>query len=242
MFARHANPQRPLDVCLACCVSEDVEHQLRQWPLKRLPAKHFYEYNCSAKSEVQSAHEVGYFLPRMLELLADREEIHHSIEISLDRLGRCPQHCWTQEEQAILDRFALAYFDVILRGGPLGESHRLLHDDPLCVLLMLDVGGFAIEPLMEHWLQCEHPHATVQFVRTTYWDFWEHFDYSNAFAGDRPEFRRKVREWLMAPEHRKRFATKMVSPEFLALAESEGPVGHTSFGTMVEGVFEQLVQ
>jgi len=241
-FARHTEPPRPLDVCLACCVSVEIEQQLRHWPLKRLPAGHFYEYNTSAKSEVQASQEVGYFLPRMLELLAEGAEIHHSIELSLDRLGRCPQGSWTQEEQVVVDRFAIAYFDVILRGSPLDRGCRRWLDDPLSVLLMFDIGELVIEPLLEFWLQCEHPYATLQFVQTTYWNFWEHCEYSNAFASDRPEFRRKIRGWLLDPEHRQRFATKLASPEFLALAEVQHPVGHTSFSTMVEGVFEQLVQ
>jgi hypothetical protein len=242
VFARHAKPPRPLDVCLACCVSAEVEQQLREWPLRRLPATHFYEYNGSAKSEVQTSEEVGYFLPRMLELLAEGADVHHSIELSLDRLGRCARGSWTQKEQTLLDRFALAYFDAVLRGGSLADGHRQWLDDPLSVLLMFDIGGFAIEPLLELWLESEHPYGTVQFVRTTYWDFWEHCEYSNAFASDRPEFRGKIRAWLLAPEHRQGFAAKMVSAEFLALAEVQGPVGHTSFSTMVEGVFEQLAQ
>lgn len=107
---------------------------------------------------------------------------------------------------------------------------------------MFDIGGLAIEPLLELWLHCEHPFATLQFVRTTYWDFWERCEYSNAFASDRPEFRSQIRAWLLAPEHRRRFAAKLLSPEFLALADVQGAVGNTSFSTMVDGVFEQLVQ
>ena len=92
-FAKYKKPVRPLDVCLRCCVSEQIDKQLCEWPLKRLPAGHFYEYNGSAKSEIQEPGEVGYFLPRMLELLSEGHEIHHSIELSLDRLGRCPAGC-----------------------------------------------------------------------------------------------------------------------------------------------------
>jgi hypothetical protein len=231
-----------LDVCVACCVSKEVDKQMCEWPLKRLTANHFYEYNCSAKSEVQDAREIGYFLPRMLELLAEGADIHHSIELSLDRLGRCPPGSWTREEQAALSSYALAYFDLILCGGPLGSGVRRLLDDPLSVLLMFDIGALETEPLLEHWLKCEHPCSTVQFVRTTYWDFWEHREYSNAFASDRPDFRRKVRMWLLDPAHRNRFAGKILSADFLALAEVQAPVGHTSFSTMVEGVFEQLTQ
>src|SRR5476651_2034056 len=102
-FARHVAPAFPLDVCLACCCPVDVEQQLRQWPLARLTTGHFYEYNCSAKSEVQPAPEIGHLLPRMLELLAEGGEIHHSVELALDRLGRCPPQSWNESERAALD-------------------------------------------------------------------------------------------------------------------------------------------
>lgn len=243
VFGRRSAPPRPLDVCLACCVSEEVEQQLRLLPLKRIPAAYLYEYNCSAKGGTQSAPEVGYFLPRMLELLASGEEIHHSIEISLDRLGRCPKDSWTAEEQAVLDRFAKACFDVLLRHGPCtSDRRRAFLDDPLSVLLMFDIGGLDVGPLLEMWLQSEHPLATVQYVETTYWDFWQECDYQNGFASDRPEFRKRLREWLLAPEHKKQFAEKMISPEFLAAAEVHVASGSMPFDMMVEGVFEHLVR
>lgn len=233
-------PRFPLDVCLSCCTPEETEKELREWPRKRLTARHLYEYNCTAKSEVQDAREVGYFLPRMLDLLARGEEIHHSLEISLDRVGLCPPGSWTDAQQQALDRFASAYFDAVLRHGPPAEGYRAYLDDPFSVLLMFDYAGLEVGPLLASWLHCQHPCSTVQFVRTTYWDFWEGREYSNAFAGNRPAFRRKVRDWLLAPAHREQFTAKMLSAEFLAVAERERPMGRTPFAMMVEGVFDQL--
>jgi hypothetical protein len=66
-----------------------------------------------------------------LELLANGEEIHHSIELSLGRFGRCKHHTWSSEEQPSANRFALAYFDAVLRAEPLGDGCRQLLDDPL---------------------------------------------------------------------------------------------------------------
>jgi len=241
-FRHRAVPPFPLDVCLECCVSVDFEQQLRQWPLAQITAKHLYEYNTSAKSEVQSAHEVGHLLPRMLELLAKGEEIHHSIELSLDRLGRCPEGSWNDEEREVLNRFALAYFDCILRGGTLGDGHRQWLEDPLSVLLMLNIGGLAVEPLLARWLDCKDPIATVQFVTSTYSDFWEHREYANAFASDRPAFRAQIRDWLLNPDNRQRFVANLLAPEFQRLAEQQPPFGHTPFSTMVDGVFDSLVQ
>src|SRR5262249_10315760 len=115
--SRHAARSLPLDICGYCCVSEATAKRLREQPLARLIAGDFYEHNGSSKSEIQRAAEVGHYLPRMLALLADGEEIHHSLEIALDRLGRCPADSWTDRELAALDDFALAYFDAVLYGS-----------------------------------------------------------------------------------------------------------------------------
>lgn len=237
-FRRHrARPSR-LDICGYCCVSESTARRLLEAPLAHLNSSDFREYNGSAKSQVQDAAEVGHFLPRMLALLAAGEEVHHSLEIALDRLGRCPADAWNAEEQAAIERFALAYFDAVLH-GPL--AHRWF-DDPFSVLLMFHIGGVSIRPLLQRWQASEHPSATVQYVRGTYWDFWRERQYANAFADDRPEFRQELREWLLDAECRQRFAQRLMSPEFLAIAEHEPATGGMPFALMVDAVFDELTR
>ncbi len=63
---------------------------------------------------------------------------------------------------------------------------------------------------------------------------------SNAFAQDRPEFLRQVHDWLLNPACRRRFADRLVAPEFLALAEREADTGCMSFALMAEAVFDEL--
>ena len=235
-FRRYPAPAFPLDVCLSCCVPDDVEKALREWPLERLTAKQFWDYNTSAKSEIQNAREVGHFVPRMLELLAEGEEIHHSLEISLDRLGRCPDGSWNEAERAALDRFASAYFAAVL-SGPLAFRW---FDDPMSVLLMFHIGGLSIEPLLQAWLDCEHPSSTIQYVRATYWDFWSEQRYINAFADDQPAFSERLGQWLLDPECRRRFAARLMSAEFLEQASRQEATGCTPFGSMVDAVFDHL--
>lgn len=235
----YRQPPLPLDIC-SCCVPDDIGRQLAQWPLKRLTALHFYEYNTSAKDEAQDPREIGYFLPRMLELLTSGKEVHHSTELALDRLGRCPRDSWTPAQHAVLAQFALACFDLLLREGTLSAETRTPAEDPLSVLLMFDIGGVDVGPLLALWLDCDHPLATAQFVQTTYWDFWTGQTYSNPFASERPAFREQIHEWLLAPSHRERFAAKLLHVDFLTFAASCPPVGCTTFSTMVDGVFEQL--
>lgn len=237
-FRRHRARSPSLDICGYCCVSEETARRLREEPLSSLTSHDFYEYNGSAKSEVQCPLEVGHFLPRMLALMANDEEIHHSLEIALDRLGGCPADSWNAEEQAALDGFARAYFDAVLH-GPL--AHRWCAD-PLSVLLMFHVGGLSIDPLLRRWEDCEHPSSTVQYVRATYWDFWEEQRYVNAFADERPEFLQRVRDWLLDPVCRRRFAERLTGPDFLAMAEHEHDTGCMSFALMTEAVFDHLTR
>jgi len=235
-FRRHAAPPFPLDVCLHCCVSEKVERELREWPLERITARHFYEYNNSAKGLVQPVREVKHLLPRMLDLLAEGEEIHHSIELALVRLGQCPDDTWDGKERQVLDRFAITYFDGILHG------ERRWYEGPLSVLLMFDIGGFAVQPLLDLWLHSEDPVSTVQFVTETYWHFWKERQCSNAFASDRSAFQAQIQAWLLDPAHRQRFSAKMLTAEFQALAAVQPSIGHMPFNIMADGVFDQLTQ
>lgn len=234
VFRRHRPPSRVLDVCLNCCMSADLEQEMRRLPLRDLTAQHFYEYNTSAKSEVQPAAEIQYLLPRMLELIAEGVDVHHSTELFLDRVGRCPAGSLTEAERAVLDQFALSYF-----ARAVCEEQRGW-DSPLSVMLMFHIGGLDVTPLMAFWTGCDDLRSTLQFVRETYWEFWPEQEYGNAFAGDRPDFRSQLRTWLLDPSTRRRFANRLMDPEFLRLVAQEPCTGRVSLNCMVEAVFDHL--
>ena len=209
---------------------------MRQLPLAKLTRQHFYEYNSAAQEEAQSADEILYLLPRMLELMVEGEEVHHSIELSLVRLGHCPAGSFSRDEVKVLNRFALAYFQHSL-GGQQG-----LLDDPLSIMLMFHTGGLATEPLMDLWSTADDAMSTIQFVRVMYWDFWEKQDYSNPFAEQEPAFRQQLRQWISNPATRQRFIEKLMDPEFQRLAPLQRPTGVIPFSTMVDAAFDQLTQ
>jgi hypothetical protein len=237
VFRRHKPPAGSLDVCLGCCMSPELEREMRQLPLPKLTRQHFYEYNTSAKSEVQPADELLYLLPRMLELMTERAEIHHSIELSLDRLGRCPADAFDEAQQRVLNGFALSYFE-----QSIAASERMWFDEPISLLLMFDIGGLAVAPLLDVWMRNEGPESTMHFVDATYWNLWEAGDYDNAFATDRPTFRSQIRAWMLNPVHRRRFADKLMKPDFQCLADRQEARGHIAFSTMVDAVFDHLTQ
>lgn len=237
-FAAHASPPPfPLDVCLACCVDAETERQLREWPLHRLTARHLYEYNDSARSGEQSAREAGHFAPRMLDLLARGDRIHHSLEIALRRLGGCPAGGWSDAQRAALARFAGAYFDCAIRAD---EADEPWLGEPFEVLLMFDIAGVPIAPLLAQWRDCEAPWSSVRYVREGYWHFWSECEVSNAFSSDRPAFRRQVGEWMLDPSSRRHFAARLATPGFRALAESLPQSGPVPFADMVDAVLHML--
>lgn len=240
-FAHHRVAPLGLGVC-PCCVSEQVATELRDWALPRLEARHFYEYNTSAKPVTQSVSEIGHFLPRMLELVATGEDIHHSTELSLVRLGHCPADSWCEDERAALDSFALALFDSVLRGAALLDGAAPWGDDPLATLLMFDIGGVDVDPLLEHWRRCDDPFAAIRFVEATYWNFWPDENYDNSFAKDRAMFRRRLKAWVLESGCRRQFADRLVSPEFQCIAASRDSGVHVPFPLMVDAVFDHLTR
>ena len=118
VFGHCHAPKAMLDVCIACCMDADLEKEMRRVPLHKLTEKHFYAYNGTAKSRVQPVDELRYFLPRLLELLAEGAELHHSTELYLERLGNCDWSAFSPDECAAIDAFALAYWSDFLATHP----------------------------------------------------------------------------------------------------------------------------
>lgn len=209
-FQQYGAPTHTLDVCMPCCVDEATERELRRLPLRQLTARHFYEYNGSAKSSEQPADELLYFLPRMLELLAQGQELHHSTELYLDRLGNCPANALSPKERAAVDAFALAFFNEGLgHTGP--EPSPFNGANAFDILLMFHKGGVDVQPLLAHWLDNERPSAVLHYAEASYWDFWGKHEIQNAFAEDQPEFREAMKAWLLDDANRQRFAQKILA-------------------------------
>lgn len=240
-FQHHRAPTQMLDVCTACCMDEAREREMRRLPLRQVTARHFYEYNTSAKSSEQPADELLYFLPRMLELLARGAELHHSTELHLDRLGNCSADALSVRERGAVDAFALAFFREGLGcaredASPFGGSNAF------DILLMFHKGGVSIAPLLAHWFEDERESAVLHYADASYWDFWKNQEIESAFAEDRPEFRDTMKSWLLDAGNRQRFAQKIVGMETGAM----GPPAHCTCGNcmgprqILEAVFDLI--
>jgi len=213
VFSRYRAPSYSLDVCLVCCMDETLEKEMRRLPLRRISARHFYEYNCSAKSEVQPEDELMYLLPRMLELIANGAEVHHSEELYLDRLGNCGAGAFSAEEYAAIEAFALAYFTDCLSRHPWQSGEGSGRDAAFELLLMFAIGGIDLKPLLDYWLNDESTAATLHYVSAGFYEFWKDQRIQNAFAESRPEFQEVMQAWLTDEEHRQTFARRILKLE-----------------------------
>lgn len=200
-----------LDVCTACCMDADLALQMSRLPLHQLTEKHFYQYNVSAKSQVQPADEIKYLAPRLLELLTEGARLHHSTELYLDRLGKCEPGSFSATEQSALQGFALAHFAQGLEEWSAGSDHPFQGENAFTILLMWAYARVPLEPLLERWLDCESDASTLHFVDACYWDYvWNANQMGNAFASDQADYKRTMEQWLNTPATKARWTHKLM--------------------------------
>jgi hypothetical protein len=213
VFSAYPAPSYCLDVCLVCCMDESLEKEMRELPLRQIGVKHFHAYNDTAKSEVQPADELKYLLPRVLELLADGADMGFSPERYLERLGNCEAGAFSAKEYEAIEAFALACFAARLsqHQWESGEGHS--GDVAFEFLLMFDIGGIDLRPLLEHWLKDESVAATLHYVNAGFYDFWHGQKITNAFATDRLRFQEVMTAWLTESSYRQIFAHRILKLE-----------------------------
>jgi hypothetical protein len=240
IFRVYQAPKNMLDVCVGCCMPEPLEKEMRTLRLVQLNAKHFREYNESAKSRVQPAREIKYFLPRMLQLLAQGAELHHSTELYLQRMGNCDPSEYSATERLAIDRFALAYFAEGLSQYPTGSAHRFAGSSAFDILLMFHLGGVTLEPLLAYWLQTQEPASTLHYAESSYWGFWSTQNVKNAFAQERSGFCETMQSWMLNTQHRERFAQKLLAVDVdkFETAETCSCCSRPGLACMVGSVFD----
>jgi len=210
VFGSYRAPRDGLDACTYCCMDPKLEAEMLRMPLRQITAHHFYEYNCAAKGPEQPVDEVKYLLPRMMELLASGVDIHHSMELAIQRLGSSDAAQYSAQEREAIDAFALCYFSEILGRHPWLGNEACLGDDAFTVLLMFHYGGIALAPLLELWLRDNCLAATLHYADASYSDFWMRGEFKKAFAKDQLDYCETIKEWLLNPENCRQFANRIM--------------------------------
>lgn len=213
---RHCDaPHGPLDACTYCCMDPALEGQMRRLPLRQLTTQHFYGYNDAAKSAVQPTQELRYLIPRLLELVARGEEVHHSVELYLDRLGRRESDAFSATEWASIQTLCEKLFAQRLTFYPWARPDQALLSSQFDLLLMFDIGGVDIAQMLARWLATDTPESTLNYVASSFWNCWYHGggEVRNAFADDRPEYRARLWAWLDDADHRAVWAQRILQLE-----------------------------
>ena len=243
VFSRHKAPKGLLDVCIACCMDEADESEMRRLPLRELTTRHFYAYNDTAKSEQQPAAELLYLLPRLLDLMAQGAELHHSTELYLDRLGRCDTAEFSKVERGAIEAYALAFFAEGLAQSPRDSTGRFMGEDAVSILLMFNIGGIDVAPLLAHWLANEAPTATMHYVWARYWALGCNQPFSNPFADKRPGFQDTIADWMQDVDHRSVFAKRILALDLSGLGDetcAKGCCKRLGLKDMSEAVFDWI--
>jgi hypothetical protein len=197
----------PLDVCKACCVTDEEERALAETPRAALPSDLLWVYLNSGVSASPSLRELRHFLPRLLELIAHFDPPGGQ-SVALSRLRLHPASDWAPAERAVLARFALVFFEDCLDedGAPV-----------FGVLQMFDRGGVDVRPLLAVWEQREDRAATEHFA--TFFQALARRSASPAVPHD--ALPATVAAWLDTPGVRERLLDRLAA--ILALPNEERP-------------------
>lgn len=134
--------------CINCCMYPDVEARLLQWPQHEIPLYDLNDwYFAAAASSPFPRPVIGWFLPRILELIAEGAELAAvGNEVVLMRLGDSgfPDE-WPDDAVDHMRRFAKAIIGRCVPGH--GDRAKLPYglDEALC---MFGMGGVDLGPAL----------------------------------------------------------------------------------------------
>ncbi len=204
VFGKYPVNWHTVNACVECCMSKELADELRRLPLCQLGQLHLYEYNSAAYITDENPAEVKYLLPRMAELLVEGKELHHSLEIYFQRVGRCI-YAFNDIEKQSWQTFANVFIKAVLTKYP-WQTHQDMFD----YVLMFTIGGVDISPLLEIWLNTDTPQATIHYIYSGYDEYWHGGKIDNSFASDNANYDNKVSEWIEDKHHRQIFAKRIV--------------------------------
>lgn len=132
-------------VCKNCCMDPKIEADFLARQARDLPESYVRDWYFAAFTDDIAHNHVAWFLPRVMEMLADGKEVASvGDEVAFNRLPRTgfPDR-WPERQVAAINRFALAFLEFKLAADPPMGWAEL--DYLLC---MFGEGGIDIGPLL----------------------------------------------------------------------------------------------
>lgn len=108
IFRRYPVPQKFV-VCCEYCLSQQEQKVLRSTSLRAISYSLINAWNSSPGPDPQNSDEVRYFLPRLLEFVAQGQFDNIHEVFSLRRINLASKENWREDEWKILQRFACQY-------------------------------------------------------------------------------------------------------------------------------------
>ncbi|EJV3054004.1 hypothetical protein N7B74_003544 [Escherichia coli] len=140
IFRRYPVPQQFV-VCCEYCLSQQEQKALRNTSLRAIPYSLINAWNSSPGPDPQNSDEVRYFLPRLLEFVAQRQFDNIHEVFSLRRINLASKENWREDERAILQRFACQYMADWVSGDEAVELQYMLE--------MFSRADIALSPLLD---------------------------------------------------------------------------------------------
>ncbi|MCB2259029.1 hypothetical protein [Escherichia albertii] len=124
-FRRYPVPQQFV-VCCEYCLSQQEQKALRSTSLREIPYSLINAWNSSPGPDLQNSDEVRYFLPRLLEFVAQGyfDNIHEVF--TLRRINLASKENWRADEREILQQFAYQFMVDWVSGDEVVELQYML--------------------------------------------------------------------------------------------------------------------
>jgi hypothetical protein len=152
---------KTLQVCKACCVTDEEESELTNTPLRTISSNLLDRaYYFSARNYSDSElWEMKHFLPRVLELVNKFDFPCQSTEIVFTRLDLDKIEKWTKEEMQLLTDFSVLFFKKCLSFYPYSPDG----DSIETYLTMFGIAHFDLKPILTAWEDEKNIESLLQF-------------------------------------------------------------------------------
>ncbi|GCP31032.1 hypothetical protein ExPECSC029_00762 [Escherichia coli] len=146
IFRRYPAPKQFV-VCCEYCLSQQEQKALRNTSLRAIPYSLINAWNSSPGPDPQNSDEVRYFLPRLLEFVAQGQFDNIHEVFSLRRINLASKENWREDEREILQQFACQYMTDWVSGD---EAVELQYKLEMFFRLYIPpvILGFVIVPLL----------------------------------------------------------------------------------------------
>ncbi|QEY26906.1 hypothetical protein [Neisseria zalophi] len=212
----HANP--PLNICQCnSCIPLDEQHNFLAIPLRELPPEWLQSYLSSVplNDEYSYIQEVKHFLPRILELLAQKKELGVLTETTLSKLALNHNDCWNPDEQKLIRQFAHAFTSSLFTEEAWQTTYR---SHIANYLLMFHWAGLRItDELTARWNAYAHTLPALSDFIDIYqhinWEYnrvsWKKLLHLPDYCPQRDEFIAHMDNWFNQKNTRRIFHTAL---------------------------------